>query len=1165
MTLGAQTLIVLPVFDRAERVLQDRAMKRGGWASVDQVVPLGRLIDELAVSGLAHATERDWWFGRRAATPAELAILRRRVIAAERREAPAQLAPLLSAAGLSGLLARLFDECAEGRVSPDELSRFARETAPSEARLEVLGALYKRYRDGLNEAGMLDPADKVRIAQAVAGRDDIPLPRLLARCERVEVRDVYDWSALRLALLVALAGRLVRQHGPPDRVTLVIPYSHTGRRLFHYMEQTLREIERRHDLPLDVEFAPIEGRDDHPAARRAAALFEQTQSTAQAGGITLAAAPGKGQERRRVAREIRGLLEQGVAAHEIAVGLRDPESDWRGVTAALREYGVPWHYRRGERLSDTPLMRHVADLLSAVLEGFPVAAMERILTSAFTATHIPVDDPTTRPATGNVSSREERRRATLSDARLASVLRAAGVRDTLTGATDDKTGYQVRLEAYLSRFRVPESEATRATQGDLWQDPRELRERRAYAQVDAQVRGILERVDRLSTLSRRRSLKAWARSLHGLFERRDFDPRRAFHQRAILFPAREHPDPVDGATARGVSASQQAWEALGKVLREIETAHGADRIELGASGFLALLLEVGREVSLNPRGGRGAAVRVVPVRQLAGGSFRHVFLPHVNEGAFPASPRIDPLFRDAERFAFNRWRREQAAPSAEIPYQAFRVEEPQPEDDRIPVRRSEEAVLFALALSSASQTAHISWSTRDRSGRPSLPSLFIDALRAEGEHETTESLEVIPPLENVVTDGELVNLALRASRMSPAGPRSEAWRDVASRALPSDRLGSVSRRARVELARDWFFEQARGGDRFRVSAPLEIPELLLPYLGYLSHAQLPEWLAHDRFRFGADSPASPSRLDRYGQCPSKFFFQDVLRLRPDDEVEEEMDIRVKGGLLHQVLERFYTNLEAAGFDDLTALAGPRRDEVVAILDATLEQAVEELRPESHYGHPDLMSIQLRAIRDDVLATFDKALDRGNDKLHLPLDPPLYNEWVFGEADTPAVAIDLGQPLGTIHLKGRVDRVDQLEPGKVLITDYKSGNAWTYRKKLDPSSLHRTDFQLSIYAVAALQGIPDTSRVDVQYVGLKDGRSAMLDWPRLEYLLPRAVLTPSSEHAIPLTHGLSEVLRGIHGARFAPATRNCRFCEFDALCRVNARVKQRGWDSEEPNQ
>jgi hypothetical protein len=57
---------------------------------------------------------------------------------------------------------------------------------------------------------------------------------------------------------------------------------------------------------------------------------------------------------------------------------------------------------------------------------------------------------------------------------------------------------------------------------------------------------------------------------------------------------------------------------------------------------------------------------------------------------------------------------------------------------------------------------------------------------------------------------------------------------------------------------------------------------------------------------------SPSALNSYIECRLRFYFRHVAKIREPDEVEEELDARVLGNFLHDVMERFYKRIGENG-------------------------------------------------------------------------------------------------------------------------------------------------------------------------------------------------------------------------------------------------------------
>ena len=54
---------------------------------------------------------------------------------------------------------------------------------------------------------------------------------------------------------------------------------------------------------------------------------------------------------------------------------------------------------------------------------------------------------------------------------------------------------------------------------------------------------------------------------------------------------------------------------------------------------------------------------------------------------------------------------------------------------------------------------------------------------------------------------------------------------------------------------------------------------------------------------------SPSALNTYIECRLRFYLRHVAKVKEPDEVEEDLDARVLGNFLHEVMELFYRQLQ----------------------------------------------------------------------------------------------------------------------------------------------------------------------------------------------------------------------------------------------------------------
>lgn len=186
---------------------------------------------------------------------------------------------------------------------------------------------------------------------------------------------------------------------------------------------------------------------------------------------------------------------------------------------------------------------------------------------------------------------------------------------------------------------------------------------------------------------------------------------------------------------------------------------------------------------------------------------------------------------------------------------------------------------------------------------------------------------------------------------------------------------------------------------------------------------------------------SLSALERYQDCPFKFFASDVLRLEEVPEDESTLSPRARGRFIHEVFQRFFEAWDARGtgaitaesLDDARALMAEIAEPLLARLpaaDAALERA-------------GLFGSAISTGSVDVV--FEREVASDARVLARRLEHRLEGE--FG----------LGAPDGRrVPLKGVADRIDLLEGNRLRVIDYKTGSAPNPRRAL----------QVPIYALSA---------------------------------------------------------------------------------------------------
>jgi ATP-dependent helicase/nuclease subunit B len=278
---------------------------------------------------------------------------------------------------------------------------------------------------------------------------------------------------------------------------------------------------------------------------------------------------------------------------------------------------------------------------------------------------------------------------------------------------------------------------------------------------------------------------------------------------------------------------------------------------------------------------------------------------------------------------------------------------------------------------------------------------------------------------------------------------------------------------------------------------------------------------------------SVSRLERYLDCPFKFYASEVLRL---DEAPEDDDSRTplqRGLFLHELFERVFAAWQAAGHGAITAATLDEAHRVFAeVADAALaslspgEAAIERLRLFGTAGAP---GIARRVLAMEV--------ERGATIVERLLEYPLDGAFTFRDPEGRT---------RELTLRGKVDRIDLLADGTFHLIDYKT------RAVPDP----KRALQLPIYSLCVTR----------QLAGHRGRPWRLGEASYLSYEGPAAVVPLTrkpdelDERLAEAQRQLFDVLDGIAAGHFPPqpAERSlCTTCAFAAVCRKDYVEPARG--------
>ncbi len=230
------------------------------------------------------------------------------------------------------------------------------------------------------------------------------------------------------------------------------------------------------------------------------------------------------------------------------------------------------------------------------------------------------------------------------------------------------------------------------------------------------------------------------------------------------------------------------------------------------------------------------------------------------------------------------------------------------------------------------------------------------------------------------------------------------------------------------------------------------------YDGVLDPETASHWLGQ-QFDSGA-MRMSISRLDTYAGSPHEYFFKYVLRLKPLHEYQDDAESNIKGGLLHQILEEFYSHTAEEG-----PPVWPEKDpgaatERMGRIRRRLTEAYRHQLGNPQSPFPGILQKNLERVtrwflereaggREDFLTEVDDARPA---VFYPESGLRMEHKWSF-------MMEMAGVP---VLFRGMIDRIDVTPDGRcALIYDYKSGKSGTRSYN---NILEGNGFQLPVYAM-----------------------------------------------------------------------------------------------------
>jgi ATP-dependent helicase/DNAse subunit B len=349
--LAEEPILVVPALRDVDHTLRELAA--AGAVLGANVVRFARLFEIVAERCDGAPVRRASRLQREAIAEEAVASMRLRRLARSAR-----------GAGFPRAVIRFVAELERAMVEPQELERALERWGRARGRAAEAAAIYRRYRERLDAAGLID-------AELFAWR---ALAALRARPDRFGATPVFlygfdDFTPIELGTIETLATAAAAP------VALSLPYER-GRAAFKAIAPLFERLATVAD-----EHVELEPTTDHyrPEARAPLAHIERSlygadpRRAAADGAVTLLSAGGARAEVELVAANVLRLLRAGTAAGDVAVVFRDPARYASLVEQVFGAYGIPFSLERRVPLAHTALGRGLLALLRCAAPGAEAA------------------------------------------------------------------------------------------------------------------------------------------------------------------------------------------------------------------------------------------------------------------------------------------------------------------------------------------------------------------------------------------------------------------------------------------------------------------------------------------------------------------------------------------------------------------------------------------------------------------------------------------------------------------------------------------------------------------------------------------------------------------------------------------------------------------------
>ncbi|WP_435924138.1 PD-(D/E)XK nuclease family protein [Paenibacillus sp. DYY-L-2] len=302
-----------------------------------------------------------------------------------------------------------------------------------------------------------------------------------------------------------------------------------------------------------------------------------------------------------------------------------------------------------------------------------------------------------------------------------------------------------------------------------------------------------------------------------------------------------------------------------------------------------------------------------------------------------------------------------------------------------------------------------------------------------------------------------------------------------------------------------------------------------------------------RYRGNSGIHLSVTELERYAECPKRFFYGSVLKVREKDTPVFDRNIWLgpadRGNLLHAIYYRYLK--ERADFHLVDAVGERMLLHDYSRLEHITDEIISEYRRLIPPPSPHVFEQECEAIRQDVDVFYQMELKRQT----LP-------KWFELSLSTDGHPLEVVLDSETVlYMKGFVDRVDELRPHEYKIYDYKTGNPRKYEENAYFAG--GTQLQHALYSVAVEQYLRQTG-LDPEAKVIESAYYFPTERGKGEEV--RRVQNRKPE----LVQLVKRLLDSIESGIFlgTPHADSCRWCAYKPVCGNQADLVKAKWENEQ---